>query len=87
MSLWIGIVGYKPELFTDFETFKTDEKIKNADDFVMYGLLYCKENKIREDFKTAFSVVSHNIKTEGSLSFLIKILSQNFSKISDFPCL
>ena len=86
MSLWIGIMCYKQELFTDFEAFTSEGEIKNAQDLVLYGVLFSQEEKIREDFRTAFSVVSRNHKEGGCLSFLIKILSENFSKISDFPC-
>ena len=44
------------------------------------------EEKFREDFKTAFSVISKNPRLNGVLSFLIKVLSVNFKSISDFPC-
>ena len=83
LSLWIGIVNYKPSLFNDFQTYKGDNAIKTADEFLMHGILYCKEEKIRQDFKTALSALG---KQKAALSFMIKILSANFNKISDFPC-
>ncbi len=49
----------------------------------MHGVLFCKEEKIRQDFKTALSVLGRH---DEALSFLIKILSANFSQISDYPC-
>lgn len=49
----------------------------------MHGVLYCKEEKIRQDFKTALSVLGRHSE---ALSFFIQILSANFNKISDFPC-
>jgi len=83
LSLWVGIVNYQPALFTAFQAHKGTNKITSASDFIMYGVLYCKEEKIRHDFKTALSVCgSHNT----ALSFLIKILSAHFSQISDYPC-
>jgi len=49
----------------------------------MHGVLYCREEKVRQDFKAALSAIA---KQRVALSFMIKILSANFSKISDFPC-
>ena len=86
LSLWVGILCYKPELFEDFKKFEGTGKIKHADELVMHGVLYSKEEKIREDFKTDFSVISKNPRLNGVLSFLIKVLSVNFKSISDFPC-
>ena len=83
LGLWIGIVNYKPALFSAFSVFKGGNKIAAASDFIMHGVLYCKEEKIRQDFKTALSVLGRHSE---ALSFLIKILSANFSQISDFPC-
>jgi hypothetical protein len=76
ISLWIGIVNYKPSLFSTFAEYKSSNKIAIASDFIMHGILFCKEEKIRQDFKTALSILGrHN----DALSFLIKILSANFS--------
>jgi hypothetical protein len=72
MSLWVGIINYKG-----------DNNIKDSSDFLMHGVLYCKEEKIRQDFKTALAVVGRH---SDALSFMIKILSAHFSQISDFPC-
>lgn len=83
LSLWVGIVNYKPDLFTAFQAHSGINKIASASDFIMHGVLYCKEEKVRHDFKTALSVCGHH---NTALSFLIKILSSNFSQISDFPC-
>lgn len=83
MSLWIEIVNFKPALLATFISFKGENKIAYASDFIMHGVLYCKEEKIRQDFKTALSVLGRHVEAQ---SFLIKILSANFSQISDFPC-
>lgn len=83
MSLWVGIINYKPALFVSFQNYKGDNDIKDSSDFLMHGVLYCKEEKIRQDFKTALAVVG---RYSDALSFMIKILSAHFSQISDFPC-
>lgn len=83
MSLWVGIINYKPALFVSFQNYIGDNDIKYSSDFLMHGVLYCKEEKIRQDFKTALAVVGRH---SGALSFMIKILSVHFSQISDFPC-
>lgn len=83
MSLWVGIIQYKPALFVSFQNYKGDNDIKDSSDFLMHGVLYCKEEKIRQDFKTALAVVGRH---SDALSFTIKILSAHFSQISDFPC-
>jgi hypothetical protein len=83
MSLWVGIINYKPALFVSFQNYKADNDIKDSSDFLMHGVLYCKEEKIRQDFKTALAVVGRH---SDALSFMIKILSAHFSQISDFPC-
>jgi hypothetical protein len=90
MSLWIGILTYKKELFKSFSAYEGDanSSIKNAEDLVMTGLLYCKEEKIREDFKASLLFVSRKLNSGEAnvLNFLIKVLSANFNKISDYPC-
>ena len=53
MALWTGCVLHKPELFNDFvhwENINKTSPIKNTNDFVLYGLLICSEEKIRVDF-------------------------------------
>jgi hypothetical protein len=76
ISLWIGIVNYRPALFSTFAEYKSSNTIAIASDFIMHGILFCKQEKIRQDFKTALSILGrHN----DALSFLIKILSANFS--------
>lgn len=83
LSLWIGLVNYKPELLADFVDFKCDGQITTASELLMHGVLYCKEEKIRQDFKTALTVVGRHGQ---ALSFIIKVLSAHFNQISDYPC-
>lgn len=53
LSLWVGCIIHNNSLFGEFYFFKGDEnsKIKNCDDFVLTGLLYCSQEKVREEFK------------------------------------
>ena len=61
--------------------------IKNADDFILAGVLFCTEEKIRQDFCLTFTTVSKNFSTEGSepLKYLLGLLAKNFENISDRP--
>jgi len=53
LSLWVGCILHNNSLFNDFYTFKGEEdsKIKTCDDFVLNGLLFCSQEKVREEFK------------------------------------
>ena len=44
LSLWVGCILHKNELLNDFYSF-------GADTFILEGLLYCPQEKVREDFK------------------------------------
>jgi len=83
MSLWVGIINYKPSLFGHFQAYEGSNKVQTATNFIIWGVLYCKEEKIRQDFKSALSAIGRH---ENALSFLIKILSANFNQIDDYPC-
>ena len=53
LALWTGCILHDPSLFKEFMLWKNqnqDSAIKNADDFVLSGLLFCPEEKIRLDF-------------------------------------
>jgi hypothetical protein len=49
LNIWVGSVLQKPELFTKALA------LGGMDELVMGGLLYCSEEKVREDFKTNLS--------------------------------
>ena len=48
MTIWVGATLYKPELFDDFKSFKLEGS--TAEDFILQGLIFCSEEKIRQDF-------------------------------------
>ena len=56
----------------------------------MYGLLYCPEQKIREDFKTTLSALCSKYpkidQQHRPLEFFLRIMSDNFKLIFDYPC-
>lgn len=91
MNLWLGTVLYKPELFADFLNFKGEGKIQNAGDLILAGVLYCPAEKIRENFMVSLSLMAKNHQVanaseKSTLSYLIPLLSENFSKISEYSC-
>lgn len=49
MSVWVGASLYKPELFEEFLAFKSSNG-SNVEDFILCGLVFCSEDKIRQDF-------------------------------------
>jgi len=51
LSLWVGCILHKRELLNDFYEFQSD-------DFILTGLLYCNQDKVREEFKQSLSQLS-----------------------------
>jgi hypothetical protein len=49
LNIWVGSILQKPELFTKALAFE------GLDELVMGGLLYCPEEKVRDDFRTNLS--------------------------------
>ena len=47
ISIWVGICLYKPDLFGEFLSFKSEES--TSEDFILRGLIYCPEEKVRQD--------------------------------------
>ena len=83
MSVWVGASLYKPELFNDFLNFKQGER--TAEDFVLSGLVFCKEQKIRQDFCQSLLAMAKSFDSEKrqlAQSFFMGILGKNFLKIS-----
>jgi hypothetical protein len=90
LGLWVGCVLHRNELFNEFYSFKYDGD-KNCQDFIMSGLLYNSYDKIREEFKLALSALARKLlNTEKihqlPLLYLLKLLSSNFSLITQFHC-
>ena len=48
LSLWVGCILHNNELLNDFYSI-------NSDDFILSGLLYCSQDKVREEFKNSLS--------------------------------
>lgn len=72
---------YKNELFEDFL------KTANIDDIVMHGILYCQEENVRVTFHDTLRSLSRFVKVSKGMSpinFLLKLLSSNFGKISQY---
>ena len=84
LSLWVGCLNYEPTLLVQMKTF---EKI---DELIIGGLLYCPEEKMREDFKTSLLMLATKHKQigeeEGALGYLMRVLSSKFGEISQHPC-
>lgn len=57
---------------------------------VMSGLLYCSEEKIRQEFQITLLRLAKSLAVDGETNsvhgFLLKLLSKNFHKISQYPC-
>ena len=57
LALWTGCILHEPTLFKEFTLWQNpnqESAIKTADDFVLGGLLFCPEEKIRLDFQNTF---------------------------------
>lgn len=53
-------------------------------DFVLTGLLKCSEEKIRQEFGATFSTLAKELQPVHS--YLLKLLSDNFYQINEYPC-
>lgn len=62
MAIWVGACLYKPEIFDEFLKFQSDDK--TVEDFVLSGLVACKETKIRQDFAQSFLALSKCFELE-----------------------
>lgn len=62
MAIWVGSTLYKPELFEEFLAFKSGDS--TVEDLVFSGLIYCKEEKIRQDFCQAILALAQSIGSE-----------------------
>lgn len=62
------------------------------DEFLLTGLLYCPYETVREEFKQSFGALCRQGRgvdssaQESPLDFVLGLLSQNFSLISEYPC-
>jgi len=65
LSLWVGCVLHRNELFNEFYSFSdTSSVINNCESLILNGLLYCPYEKVREEFRQSLSSIS--LKLSGS---------------------
>ena len=63
-----------------------------ADQFVLSGLLYCPYETVREEFRQCLAAICRMAPDQTQpektkpLDFILKLLSVNFSLISEYPC-
>ena len=88
LSLWVGCVLHRNELFNEFLQFKgkEGEVIRNCDEFILTGILYCPYEKVREEFKMSLSSIALKVSnsdrahlSEYPLKHLLKLLSENIT--------
>src|SRR4051812_32237115 len=96
LSLWVGCVLHRNELFNEFYNFKgaEEDKIKNCDSLILHGLLFCPYEKVRDEFRQSLSSIS--LKLSGTsfkqsnqlvidpLKYLLRLLSENITLISNY---
>jgi hypothetical protein len=82
--MWNSCILYEPSLFADFLAKEGIEQL------IMTGLLYCKEESIRQSFKDTMSDVAKCLLQVGDIEvaygFFLRLLSKHFQEISDYPC-
>ena len=96
LSLWVGCVLHRNELFNEFYTFTGSEgdKIQNCQDLILNGLLFCPYEKVRDEFRQSLSSIAlklsgSNLKNQNSLKedplkYLLRLLSDNITMISSY---
>jgi len=63
-----------------------------SEDFVLLGLLYCPYENVREEFRQSLGALCHQLRDQSEkdktspLDYLLKLLSSNFARISEYPC-
>jgi len=88
LSLWVGCLLHEKNLIGEF--FRMDIDGVNCEQFVLEGLLYCSDSKVKEDFRQNLSQLAHKFvePVEGisktGLEFQLTLLSKNFSLISKY---
>jgi hypothetical protein len=90
MALWMGCVLHTPELFKQFTAWTPTDAAsasKSANDFILRGVLFCDEEKIRQDFCVTFAALSKHwsASEESPLKYVLALLAKNFENIADRP--
>ncbi len=60
LSLLVGCILHNNKLLNDFYNFSSSS-IASFDEFILTGILYCKQEKIREEFKQSLSCLSKGV--------------------------
>ena len=90
LNLWVGCLLHRSDLFHEFVE-PMDPEV-DTNEFVLSGLLYCPYETVREEFRqslAALCCMAPDRKHPGQrtpLDFILKLLSVNFSLISEYPC-
>ena len=94
LSLLVGCILHKVELLGELYNFKSGS-IPSCDEFVLTGLLYCSQERIREEFKQTLGCLARKVtlnsmpkdkNLQPPMFYLLRLLSSNFSLISDYQC-
>ena len=87
ITIWVGATLYKPELFNDFKAFSLNGS--SAEDLILSGLVFCPEEKIRQDFCSGLTALVKSIdreKRQETQRYFMGILGSNFLEVAERPC-
>lgn len=87
ITIWVGATLYKPELFNDFKAFTLNGS--SAEDLILSGLVFCSEEKIRQDFCSGLTALVKSIdqeKRQETQRYFMGILGSNFLEVAERPC-
>ena len=90
LNLWVGCLLHHSDLFQEFMEPRDPEL--NPNELLLAGLLYCPYETVREEFKQSLSALCNKVRPAGTpgkaspLDCTLKLLSSNFSLISEYPC-
>jgi hypothetical protein len=90
LSLWVGCLLHRGELFEEFLE-PSHEGQPKPDEFLLTGLLYCPHEAVREEFRASLSALCSKTRPGSSVSpspldSTLRLLSSNFSLISEYAC-
>ena len=79
LNLWAGLLQSQPNLFDEFT------KMKDAKKILIDGLLHCKAELVREQFKALLSNISKGRKHANKLQYVVNFLLEHISQLSGKP--
>ena len=79
LNLWAGLLQSQPGLFEEFM------KMPAARDILMDGLLHCKAEAVREQFKALLSHVCRRQKDATRLAYIVSFIQENVGRLSGQP--